>query len=274
MRNVRRLAAIAVLLMTLGVTAAEPVSLDQAKLLLFDEKWAAALKVLDRVLAENPSGQELTQALYYRAGCLKELKRDRDAIQAYLDFLDVSRNDALNEEAHIAIVDLSYRLAGQGDDAARARLVGYLAHRNQTVRYYAAFRLSYMKDKALAMQAVPVLRQVLTSERDPELKERARLALLRINPDMLKQASPPPEPSGAVLKIRIVEKRSGASKVSITIPLSLARLALAALPAEEKQRLAADGYDLDTILEQLSKANDVIRIEDEEATIRIWVENQ
>ena len=258
--------------LAVAVGAAQQDLLNQAKLLLFDQKWEQALDTLDRYLDTDPDKQGAAQAIYYRAGCLKELGRTSAAIDAYQDFLGLSGNETLREEAVIGIIDLSYKLAQGGDSDAAARLVGYLDHGEQTVRYYAAFRLSYAKDIALSRKAIPVLQRILRTERDAELKERARLALLRIDPSALQEDKTPANVSGSVLKIRVVEKGSGESKVSVTIPLALARLALSALPEEEKARLAEEGYDLDSILDLMIKTGEMIRIEDEEATIRIWIE--
>lgn len=251
--------------------AREQDQLDEAKLLLFDQKWEQALKALDGYLAGDPERKDLAQALYFRASCLKELNQLDDAVSVYRAFLDISENETLREEATIGIIDLSMKLADRGDVRARARLINMLARNERTIRYYAAFKLSYAKDKTLARRAVPVLRTILGSERDDELKERARLALLRIDPAILKSV-PDPDRSGGLFRIVVLDKKTGESKVSVTIPLALARLALSALPQEEKDRLAAEGYDLDTILKTMVESGEVVRIEDEEATVRIWIE--
>lgn len=258
--------------LAVAACATEQDLLNRAKLLLFDQKWEQALDTLDTFLDTNPPTNEAAQAMYYRAGCLKELDRHRDAIAAYEDYLGISRNATLREEAVIGIIDLSHTLAQRGDRKAADRLVAYLDHDESTIRYYAAFRLSYARETSLARKAIPVLQRILRTERDTELKERARLALLRIDPTVLKQEKASTSVSGSVLKIRVVEKGSGEAKVSVTIPLALARLALSALPQEEKDRLAEEGYDLDSIMDLMVQTGEMIRIEDEEATIRIWIE--
>ncbi len=268
---VRTLIMLVLMLSVMAGSAREQDQLSRAKLLLFDQKWEQALKVLDDYLATDPESKELAQALYFRASCLKELDRLDDAISAYRSFLDVSENETLREEATISMIDLSMKLADRGDVSARARLISMLARNERTIRYYAAFKLSYAKDKSLARRAVPVLRTILGSEKDAELKERARLALLRIDPSILKSV-PDPDQSGALFRIVVLDKKTGETKVTVTIPMALARLALSALPQEEKDRLAAEGYDLDTIMKTMMESGEVVRIEDEEATIRIWIE--
>lgn len=273
MNRIMRMVTVALMVgLAAAAGAAEENLLNRAKLLLFDQKWEQAPDTLEQFLDTNPEARQTAQAVYYRANCLKELSRSREAIAAYQDFLGMSDNATLREEATIGIIDLSYKMAQRGDQASSDRLVNYLNHGERAVQYYAAFRLSYAKKTALARKAIPVLQRILKSERDTELKERARLALLRIDPTVLKDDKGPADLAGSYLKIRVVEKGSGTAKVSVTIPLALARLALAALPDEEKARLAEEGYDLDSIIDMMVRTGDMVRIEDEEATVRIWIE--
>ncbi len=250
-------------------------SLERAKVLLFDQKWQGALEELDNCLASNPGGKDALQAIFYRGTCLKELNRTAEAVAAFQQFLAVSGNAALREEAEINMVDLNVELWKQRDKLAPTRLKQALVSKDKSVRYYAAFKLSYLKDKSLAREGIPVLKRIVNRESDNELRERAKLALFRIDPRSLEKVNKRDRSRGRMLRIRVVDKHvtkgRNPERVSISIPLSLATLALTALPESEKQRLAAEGYDLDTIIQTLIKTREVVRIEDEDVTIRIWI---
>ena len=251
-------------------------SLERAKVLLFDQKWQGALEELDKCLASNPEGKEALQAIFYRGNCLKELERTEEAVAAFQQFLAVSGNAALREEAEINMIDLNVELMKRRDKLALTRLKQALASRIKSVRYYTAFKLSYLKDKSLAREGIPVLKGIVNRESDNELRERAKLALFRIDPRSLENVNKTDRTRGRMLRIRVVDKHvskgQNPERVSISIPLSLATLALTALPDSEKQRLAAEGYNLDTIIQTLIKTREVVLIEDEEATVRIWID--
>ena len=251
-------------------------SLERAKVLLFDQKWQGALEELDKCLASNPEGKDVLQAIFYRGNCLKELERTEEAVAAFQQFLAVSGNATLREEAEINMIDLNVELMKRKDKLAPTRLKQALASRIKSVRYYTAFKLSYLKDKSLAREGIPILKGIVNRESDNELRERAKLALFRIDPRSLENVNKTDRTRGRMLRIRVVDKHvskgQNKERVSISIPLSLATLALTALPDSEKQRLAAEGYNLDTIIQTLIKTREVLLIEDEEATIRIWID--
>ncbi|RLE24002.1 MAG: hypothetical protein DRJ08_01645 [Acidobacteria bacterium] len=276
--TMKKVFGIAVMLVLAGIMplTAGNRSLEQAKVLLFDQNWKAALAKLDKCLAANPEAKDAVQAVFYRGTCLKELGRIAEAVAAFQGFLAVSDNGVLREEAEINLVDLNVELLKGRDKLARARLKKALASRNKSVRYYTAFKLSYLKDKALAREGIPVLKKIVRSESDNELRERAKLALFRIDPRSLENVNKTDRTRGRMLRIRVVDKHTpkgqNPERVSISIPLSLATLALTALPESEKRRLAAEGYNLDTIIQTLIKTREVVRIEDEDATVRIWIE--
>ncbi len=251
-------------------------SLERAKALLFDQKWQRALAELDNCLSENPGPKDAVQAVFYRGTCLKELGRTEEAIAAFQQFLAVSDNAALRAEAEISLVDLNAKLLKRGDKLALHRLEQALHTKDKSVRYYTAFKLSYLKNKSIARLGIPVLKRIVSRESDRELRERAKLALFRIDPRTLESLNSRDRTQGRVLRIRIVDKHApkgeNPERVSIAIPLSLATLALASLPEAEKRRLMTEGYDLDSIIQTLIKTREVVRIEDSDSTVRIWIE--
>ncbi|MBE0665066.1 MAG: hypothetical protein IH584_04525, partial [Candidatus Aminicenantes bacterium] len=138
---------------------------------------------------------------------------------------------------------------------------------------YAAFKLSYLADRKTAARALPVLQTILDKEKDEELRDRARIAVMRIDPARLKGMDRQDKGlAGQFLKIRVFNKKSSQEEFSLNIPLALADLALKSLGAEQKRTLQKEGYNLDNILNQLIVKGMKIDIKDEDNVIKIWVE--
>ncbi|MBC7363196.1 MAG: hypothetical protein H5U07_01475 [Candidatus Aminicenantes bacterium] len=250
--------------------------LNEAKVLIFDKNWTEAEKKLNELLTRYPKSSYRSQALFYLGRCLAEQKgREREAWQVMEEFLkntDIPRT--LAEEAEITSIDLAATLYNKGEATFGPLLEEKLTHSSRVIRYYAAFKLSYLKDKKLAARAVPVLKHIVEKEKDPELVDRAKIALLRISPEALKGVKEGPEGSSIrMIKIRIIEKGKRTPSVSINLPLALADLAIQAIPDEQKMELRKKGYDLDKILSDLAKSKEkLVRIEEDGNIIEIWIE--
>jgi cell division protein FtsI/penicillin-binding protein 2 len=153
------------------------------------------------------------------------------------------------------------------------KLLEPLGNENKVVAYYAAFKLSYLPDRKTAARALPVLQAILNDEKDEELRDRAKIAIMRIEPGRLKVMDRQSQGlANKVLKIRIFAKDNRKEKVALTIPLALADLALKALSAEQKRTLKKEGHDLDEIMNQLTAKGMKIDIQEENEVIQIWVE--
>jgi hypothetical protein len=250
---------------------------EEAKVLIFDKNWESAQAKLDSLLELFPESPLKEPALFYRAKCLGERKdRAYEAFEAYDAFLrDVrpgARNSSLLEDAEVSLIDLAFGLYEKGERSKLAAIEGRLRSSNKVIRYYAAFKLSYIKDKSVSARAVPTLKSIVEDERDPELKDRARIALLRVDPGALRDVGDGRrEARSRFLRIQVIE--SGNKKVDINIPWALADLALQAIPDEEKTVMRRKGYDLDKIINELAKSgSSIIEINDEGSVIRIWIE--
>ncbi len=248
---------------------------QEAKILIFDKEWKKAQEKLEQLMDEYPDSPWFSQAVFYRAKCLKEQGgKERDALRAFQDYLKrKDRSRSLSEDAETDIIELAYELYQKGRRSYVSEIEQRLSHSNRVIRYFAAIRLSQVKDKKIAAKAVPVLKEIIQKERDDELRDRAKIALLRIDPDVLKDLEEEmPERRALLLKIRVW--KDGKLTVKINIPWALADLAFGSMSEEEKAELRKEGYDLDTITKTLMEEGEIIEISNpEEGTvIKIWIE--
>lgn len=251
----------------------------EAKLLVFDKDWRAALDKIEELQDKYPDSPWAGQALFYKGECLNGLGgREREALKAFRDYTRHPEAKAnLVEEAEGRIIDLALELYEAGDAAAIREVEGRLEHKNTVVRYYAAYKLSLVKDKKVAVKAVPVLQRIVETERDPELLDRARIALLRVSPEGLKSVedrNPRPAAGGPrMLRIRISEP-GGKETFSLNIPWALADLALSAMDEDDRAELRKRGYDLNRIMNELAKSKEsILKIVGEDGSvIEIWID--
>jgi hypothetical protein len=246
---------------------------EKAKGLIFDKQWATALKLLNEVVDRFPNSRYYASALFYRAKCQEELAAGKPALESYEKFIKASAGSNLAEEARISIIDLAAALYLAGEKVYLQKILGLLNNENKVVAYYAAFKLSYLPDRNASAQALPVLERILEKEKDAELRDRAEIAVMRIDPSRLKGMDRPEKSTaGRVLKIRILDKKDKAATVMLNIPLALADLALKSLSDEQKRTLQKKGYNLDDILANLTSKGLKIDIQDDDSAIQIWVE--
>jgi hypothetical protein len=250
----------------------------EAKLLVYDKSWAAALIKLDDLREKFPDSPYAGQALFYKGECLSGLGgRERDALRAYKDYIRLAdAKPSLVEESEGSIIDLAFGLYENGDAPAIGDIERRLGHDNKVIRYYAAYKLSLVSDKKAAAKAVPILSRIIETEKDPELLDRARIALLRISPESLKSVEDRKPSSGSprMLKIRVWNKGQKEPAFSLNIPWALADLALGAMDEDDRAELRKKGYDLTKIVNELAKSKEsILRIVgDDGSIIEIWIE--
>lgn len=263
-----------------GVQSATDESLfREAKLLVFDKSWKAALDKIDELTDRFPASPLSGQALFYKGECLSGLGgREKEALRAYKGYIGLGdAKPSLVEESEGSIVDLAFDLYEGGDGPALREIESRLSHENKVIRYYAAYKLSLVSDKKEAAKAAPVLAKIVETEKDPELLDRARIALLRVSPQSLKTAEDRQPRSGStarLLRIRIRKAGEKEPVFSLNIPFALADLALSAMDENDKAAIRRKGYDIAKIIDELSKSKEsLLRIAGDDGTvIEIWID--
>jgi hypothetical protein len=273
--------AVAVLLIAAGLGAlaqagqrADEKVFQDIKRLVFDEKWTDARSMIEEFLARYPQSSYGAQVLYYRSKCLeKQDGHERAALASYKEYLRVKDGNTKQvEDAEVAIIELAMKLYDAGDKTYLQEVEERISSPNKVVRYYAAVQLSYVKEKRIADRSVPVLKQIILEEKDPELRDRAKIALMRVSPDALAGLEEPrADKKPRMLRIFIQGEKN--EKFEFSIPWALADLALAALSEEDKAALRAKGYDIARIVRDLqSTKGTIIEINAEGKRFRIWIE--
>jgi hypothetical protein len=257
--------------------------LRAAKTLTFDGKYAEARSEWQTVLATS-KGIEAEVAAYWVARCSEKLGEADRAFREYGDFLSRKPSDStLAEEAKTSRVGLAARLYKAGRQEHLPVLKEALLDPSKTVRYYAALQLADLGAEA-ARSAVPVLETIVREEKDQDFVDRAKLALLKIDPKALSRATPrepeprraePPRREASWLRVRIYEKGNPRPQVSINLPVALAELAFKSLPDDARRDLKKEGYDAETFWAKLKKLGptEILTIEGGDGErIQVWIE--
>lgn len=249
---------------------------QEAKILIFDKEWREAQEKLDELLEEYPESSWYSQALFWKGKCLEEQRgKELDAINTYKRFVLLKkRSESLAEESEIAIIDLAFKLYERGKQSHLREIETRLFNRNKVVKYYAAFKLSYIKNKKVASKGIPVLKDILQKESDTELKDRAKIALLRIDPEILRDFEEERyERKARILHIRVQNRWKKEPTFSLNIPWALADLALSAIPDEAMAELREEGYDLDGIIKEITEyRGKIFEIKTKDSIIKIWID--
>lgn len=248
---------------------------QEAKILIFDKEWKEAQEKLEELIGEYPDSPWISQAVFYRAKCLKERgDRETEALKAYQDYIKrKDRSRSLTEEAETEIIDLAFELYQKGRRSYLSEIESRLSSSNRVVKYFAAIRLSQVGEKRAASKAVPVLKEIIEKERDDDLRDRAKIALLRIDPDALKDVEEQRRETKALI-VNIRVWKDGKLTLKINIPWALFDLFLGSVSEDEKDLMRREGYDIGRLRKELMEIGEIITIEDpEEGTvIKIWIE--
>jgi tetratricopeptide (TPR) repeat protein len=256
--------------------------LRSAKTLYFDKKYAEAREAWTAI--RSAGGADAEPAGYWIARCSESLGEHERALGEYGAYLDRKPADrVLAEEARTSRVSLATRLYKAGRRQHLPVLQQAVqSDPSKTVRYYAALQLASLGPE-VGQPAVPVLKRILAEEKDEDLVDRARLALLKVDPKSLGAPSGAPRATGAQatgqearwVRVRIHDKGKAEPSVSINLPVALAELVFKSLPDDARRELKQKGYDADNFWERLKKLGPTEIVEivgDEGQRIRIWIE--
>ena len=254
-------------------------TLRSAKTLFFDRHYAEARDAWQGVHSAG-RGSGAQDALYWIARCSEKLGESERALGEYGEYLESRASDRpLREEAKTSRVALAAKLYKNGAKQHLGVLQGALRDSSRTVRYFAALQMASL-GSAVGRPAVPVLQDILKSETDEDLVERAKLALLRLDHAALAEASPPPatrrgDQSAGWIRVRIWEKGNSKPQLSLNLPVFLADMVFKSLPDEARDELREEGFDADSFWERLKRSGptDILSVESSDGgRIEIWIE--
>lgn len=256
--------------------------LNQGKVLIFEKKPDQAYGVFQRLIVEFPRSLFLSQAYFLSARCLQLQEKEAEALRAYELFLQKFPGDpVLYTQSMDSVLELSASLLDKGNGAYKDRLIAGLKNPNKEVRYFAALRCARLKDDRFAATALPVLREIVAKETEPDLTNRARIALLRLEPKVLTKESGARQPgkkeSGAATRMLHVEVyQNGIAKpvVELSLPISLAQMAVSAFDESTKQEMRRKGFDVENIWEDLKRLGptDILTLRDRDKLIKLWIQ--
>jgi tetratricopeptide (TPR) repeat protein len=269
-----------IVLLTLTLMSASPsedhILLQKSKSLIFDSKWQEAVILLDEVILKYPRSGSYAPALFYKGKCLEETGNPVGALNLYQLYLKTDKNGGFKEDVQIAVIDISYNLYSSGKKELLKNILQFLYSELDTVaQYYAAFKLSYYKNKDIAKLGVPVLKEILLSEEDPDLKARAKIALMRIDPSIMKDIEIEQKSGQKMIQVSIYSKEKKLTILNIAVPLSLADLLLNSLDENELdiKDLKLNSADIrKEILDKIQKAQSgILTFETEDVIIKIQI---
>jgi hypothetical protein len=274
--------ALAACLWSAAASAAQPdpEALRQAKTLFFDRQYAEARAAWQGVL--DASGvKDAPAAPYWIARCSESLGENERALAEYGRYLATKPADrALTEEAKTSRVSLAVKLAKQGQAAHKRIALDSLNDVSRTVRYFTALQVATLGPDE-CRPAIPVLKEILAKEKDDDLVERSKLALLRCDASALPPpASPQAKPAASAkaaswVHIRIYEKGQSKPNVAINLPVALADLVFKSLPDSAIADLRKEGYDARSFWEALKKTGpaEILTVEGKDGErIQVWLE--
>ncbi len=272
---------LSLILLNLSLYPFQEKEISEAKLLIFDRKWKEAESKITEILSKYPEIENSSDILFYLGQCVQEQGgREEEAINIFKRYLKNRERAKFSEEAEIAIIDLSADLYKKGKKNYIDNIKNGLESKNKVIRYYSAFKLSYFKDGEKFL-AVPVLMEILKKERDEELRERAKIALLRIDPYLLREIKDE-ESKIKMLRVAIFKRSTGKQELSIKIPLELANLAIQAISKPDSKVKGdvkidgkrIEGGSLNEVFQKFlnMKKAELLEIYDEDEIIKIWIE--
>jgi tetratricopeptide (TPR) repeat protein len=254
---------------------------NQGKVLMFDKKWEDARAVFQRVIREFPKSTLVPQAHYFAARSLQQQGKEEEAVRAYDEFIRRYPGESyLLAEARNSVVDLAASLMEKGNSSYRDRIVAALGDPTREVRYFAAIRSSSLNDRGVTSLAIPVLRQIMDKEKERDLVDRAKIALLRLDPNALSPQRESPERGKSegldtrMFHIRVYQENATEPTVEINLPVSFAQLAIMALDESKKEELRRKGFNVDDFWESIKRLGPtkILEIRDGKDLVKIWIE--
>lgn len=260
-------------LMSAGISEDQKL-LEKSKSLIFDNRWNEAIGTLDEVIEKHSKSSSFTAAVFYKAKCLQETGNVKGALDLYQKYIKTDKKGGFKEDAQIAVIDISFNLFTSGQKEPLKNIIQLLNSNTDLVaKYYAAFKLSYSKNKDISKLGLPVLKDIILNEEDPDLKNRAKIAILRIDPSSMKDVENKLLSKDLMVHFSIFNKETKQMLLNVSVPISLADLLVDSLDEKEFDidDFHKDGKDIKkSILEKIHAAKTgILTFEIEDVIIKI-----
>jgi len=129
----------------------------------------------------------------------------------------------------------------------------------------------------VAVGAALIMGRVVAADDDLAVVKRATTGEAQAGPE--EKAGPTPTRNATTpqwLKVRVVEKSGKKSRVSINVPLALVHALGDECPIDWHLKAGRNGerrkIRLSDVLKALQSGQEIVQIEDDESTVRVWVE--
>jgi tetratricopeptide (TPR) repeat protein len=255
--------------------------INQGKILIFDKQYDQAFELFEQFIKRFPRSHLIPQAYFLKARCLQLQGKNLEAIPAFGEFLDKYPNEPIwAEEAGKDMVESAASLFERKNTAFRNEIIKALTSPNKDVRYFAAIRCATLKDDYLTSMIIPILKEIVRNESEPDIVERAKIKLMALDRRALaeemesrRERESPESSEVKMFHIEVWTEGKEDPSIELNVPVAFAQLVLRALDESTKQEMARNGYDIDTILKTIRDMGptDILKIQEGGNLIKIWI---
>jgi hypothetical protein len=255
--------------------------LREIKLMMFELNFGKAEAHCRNFIARYPESKELETIRFYLARSMEKQGKLEQGARAYRSFIaSYGEKSPLAEQAKLSLISVLGKLLRKtGKREQITELSSFLSDADKVVSYYAALELSQGDDEAKRM-AKPVLYRALGDPLlDETVKDRVKLALLKVDKEARIVETPVRKESGKIswIKLRVYRRGEKTPSVVLNFPIVLADLVINSLTEEQKKELVKEtGIDIENIWKSIKEVppGPLFKMMDKKSgeTIEIWVE--
>lgn len=147
-----------------------------AKRLMHQRKYDEALERYELLKKQYPECKYIDDAEFWSAYILEKKDDDKNAFQAYKDFVTKNPESPFVDDAMIYQISVAEKLARKGENNYREFIATKLNSPEKTVKYQASLSLGKLRDS----RAIPTLKQIANNG-DQDMSLMAKTLIKNIN---------------------------------------------------------------------------------------------